>query len=64
MKSARKDRYGATIGIVSGIVDELVVEGERRPLVEAIGVIGFEDLLSPVIELAVASEETTEFEVR
>src|SRR5216683_5633077 len=58
VKSARKDRYGATVGIVSGIVDELVVEGKRCPFVEAVSVIRFEDFFSPIVELAVADQNT------
>ena len=50
MKPAPKDRYGSAVGIVSGIVDELVVEGKRRPCVEAVGVVRFEDFFSPVVE--------------
>jgi hypothetical protein len=38
------------IGIVSGIGDELIVEGKRCPFVEAVGVIGFEDLLRTIVE--------------
>src|SRR5215207_4952465 len=56
MKSARKNRNRAAIGVVAGIVDELIVEGQRRPFIEAVSVVGFDDLLSAVVELAVANQ--------
>src|SRR5207245_1948192 len=58
VKSARKDRNGPAVGIVSGIVDELIVEGERRPFVEAVGVVRFEDLFPPIVELPIADQNT------
>ena len=56
VKPAGKNRDWTTIGVVSGIGDELIVESQRRPFVEAIGVVGFDDFLSPIVELAVADQ--------
>ena len=58
MKSPRKYRNGPAVGIVSGIADELVVEGKRRPFVEAVGVVRFEDLFPLVVKLSVANQDT------
>ena len=46
----------ATIGIVSGVGDELVVGRQRDLLGERVGVIGFEDALLAVIELPIADQ--------
>ena len=54
MQSSRKDRNRPPIGIVSRIGDELIIDGERRPFVEAVSIIDFEDLLRAIIELAIA----------
>src|SRR6516162_69064 len=56
MQPSRKDRNRTPIRIVSGIVDELIVEGERRPFVEAVGIVGFEDPLGAIVELAIADQ--------
>src|ERR1700758_5038818 len=56
VQAPRKDRNRSPVGIVSGIVDELIVEGQRRPLVEAVGVVGFEDLLGGIVELAIPDQ--------
>src|ERR1700726_804581 len=56
VQTSRKDRNRSPVGIVSGIVDELIVEGERRPFVEAVGIIGLEDLLGAIVELAIADQ--------
>src|SRR5215210_5553878 len=58
MKAARKHRNRPAVGIVSGIGDELVVEGKRHRFVEAVRIVGLEDFFSPVIELSVANENT------
>jgi hypothetical protein len=42
---------------VSGIGDELIVERERRPLVGAIGIEGFENRLLAVLERTVADQQ-------
>src|SRR5712672_664774 len=57
VKTPRKDRYGPAVGVVCRIGNELIVKGERRPFVEAVGVIGFDDFLSPVVELPVANQD-------
>lgn len=62
MKSCGIDRDRAAIGVIAGVDNELVVERQGGPLVEAIGVIGFQYLLLAVIKLAVADQnaETTQ----
>ena len=44
------------VRVVGGVDDELVIEGESRPGVEAIGVISLQYFLRPVIERAVADQ--------
>jgi len=51
------ERHRSTVGVVSGVRDELVVEGQHRPFVEATGVIGFDYLLRAVVERAIACSE-------
>jgi len=34
----------------------LIVEGERCPFVGSVGIIGFEDLLRTIVELAIADQ--------
>jgi len=62
MKSCGIDRDRAAIGVIAGVDNELVVERQGGPLVEAIRVIGFQYLLLAVIKLAVADQnaETTQ----
>ena len=56
MQSSGKDRNRSPVGIVSGVVDELIVERERYPFVEAVGIIDFEDLLGAIVELSIADQ--------
>src|ERR1700730_17058051 len=56
VQSSGKDPNRSPVGIVSGIVDELIVEGERCPFVEAVGVIGFEEFLGAIVELTIADQ--------
>src|SRR5215210_3562571 len=58
VKPTGENRNWPAIGIVSGVIDELIVEGQCRPFAEAIRIIGLNDLLSPIIELAVANQNT------
>ena len=50
----RRDR--SAVGVVGGVGDELIVGGQRELLVERVGIVGFEDSLAPVVELAVADQ--------
>src|SRR5580658_2304457 len=52
------DGNRAAVGVEAGVVHELVIEGEEDVFGHAEGVVGFEDLLGGVIELAVAEDET------
>src|ERR1700688_630626 len=56
VQTSRKDGNRSAVGIVAGIVDELIVKAERGPLVEAVGIIGFENLLGAIVELAIADQ--------
>ena len=46
----------AAVGVVGGIGDELVVRRQRDLLGERVGVVGLEDALLGVLELAVADQ--------
>src|SRR6476619_6394682 len=56
VQPAREDVDRSAVGIVGGIGDELIVGGQRQLLVERVCVIGFEDSLAPVVELAVSDQ--------
>src|SRR5271170_4872499 len=51
-------RHRSAGRIVSRIDDELIVETERRPFPECIGVKGFEYSFRAVVELAVADQDS------
>ena len=57
MEAASENRNQSPVGIVCGIDNQLIIEGERYPFVEAVGIIGFEDLLRSIVELAIADQD-------
>src|SRR3954447_2376419 len=56
MQACGENRDRSAIRVVRDVGDELIVEGQRRPLVGVIRVEGLEDLLRAVIDLAVADQ--------
>jgi hypothetical protein len=50
--------YRTTVGVVSGIVDELIVEGQRRAFSNVVGVIAFDDFLRLIVQCSIADEKT------
>lgn len=58
VQAPREDRDRATIGIVGGIDNELVVGGQSESLAERQGVIGFKHPLAPVVERTIADKHT------
>ena len=56
MQTAGKDRNRTAVGVVGGVGDELVIAGQGELPVEGVRIIGFEDALPPVVELAVADQ--------
>src|SRR5260370_41971451 len=58
MQAARENRDRATVGIVGGVGDQLIIGRQREVPVDRIGVIRLEDAFVAVIKLAVADQET------
>src|SRR3954468_22780778 len=56
MQARGEIRYGSAIRVVRDIGDELIVERQRRPLVDVVRVEGLEDLFRAIIDLAVADQ--------
>src|ERR1700693_4146201 len=56
VKPAGKNMDRSPVGVIRGVGDELVIECDARPRVEAVGVISLDDLLRPIIERAVADQ--------
>src|ERR1700730_354225 len=57
VKSAGKDRNRPPIGVIGGVVDELVIECQRQHLVDGIGVIGLNNLFGAIIKSAVTNQD-------
>ncbi len=57
MESGRIDRDRPTVGVIAGVGDQLIVERQRRPFVEADGVIGFHHFLRAIVELSVPDQD-------
>src|SRR5581483_11619398 len=57
VQAAREDRDRATIGVVGGIDDVLIVEGQGAPARELQRVVGLENPLRAVVQPAVADQE-------
>src|SRR5439155_13725806 len=53
VEAAGEDVDRATVGIIGGVGDQLVVRRERELLVERVGVIGLQNALLAIVELAV-----------
>ena len=43
-------------GVIGGIVDKLIIEGETRPCVKAVGVVSLENLLRLITKCAIADQ--------
>src|SRR5262245_58708342 len=56
MKPAGEDGDRAAVGVVARIEKQLIVEGERRPLVDAPGVVRLHDILPAIVEAPVANQ--------
>src|SRR5207247_596296 len=52
-----ENRNRAAVGVVRGVDEELIIEGERRRFVDLVGIIGLQNFFFAVIELAVANEQ-------
>ena len=50
------DRNRPAVGVVGGICDELIIERQEGPFVEADRIVGFQYFFFPVVELAIAYE--------
>ena len=58
MRARREGIRRTAVGVVAGIGDELIVEGELGPVIQCDAVIGFENLLSAVVrQLTVAKQD-------
>src|SRR5579871_369544 len=57
VQPAREDRDRPAIGVVGGVVDELIIGGEGHALADRIGVIGFENLLRTIVQLAITDQQ-------
>src|SRR5258708_37157026 len=57
MQRARENRDRATIGVIGGVGDQLIVRGEREVLVDRKGVIRLEETFVAIIERAVADQQ-------
>src|ERR1700704_5680905 len=56
MQARGEHRYRSAISVVGEIGDELIVERQRRPLVDVVRIEGLEDLFRTIIDLAVADQ--------
>ena len=52
-----ENRNRAAVGVVRGVDEELIIEGQRRRFVDLVGIIGLQNFFFAVIELAVANEQ-------
>src|ERR1700680_3082800 len=57
MRARREYRGRSTVGVVGGIGDELIVERQRAPFVEVIGIECLEDFLFAVVQLAITDQQ-------
>src|ERR1700722_14570783 len=58
MCACREYRHWSPVGVVSGIGDELIIERQRAPFVEVIGIVCLEDFLWAVVQLAITDQQT------
>src|SRR5262249_45985463 len=56
MHTAGENRDRPAIGIVGRVEDELIIGRQREPFVDAVGIVGLQDLLLAVVELAIANQ--------
>src|SRR3974390_2136116 len=54
-QGVHRDR--TAVGIVRGVTNELVIDGQHRPSVEAVGIVGLQYLLRPVVELPITNQD-------
>src|SRR6187397_3135434 len=57
MQARGEHRYRSAIRVVGDIGDELVVERQRRPLVDVVRIEGLDDFLGTIVDLAVADQD-------
>src|ERR1700722_18778013 len=57
MCACREYRHWSPVGVVSGIGDELIIERQRAPFVEVIGIVCLEDFLFAVVQLAITDQQ-------
>ncbi len=53
MCACREYRHWSPVGVVSGIGDELIIERQRAPFVDVIGIISLKNFLFAVVQLAI-----------
>jgi hypothetical protein len=60
MQAYREYRHGATVGVVSGVFDPLVVETQVGPRTHGDVIVGFDDLFSPRMRQPAIADENAE----
>ena len=58
MSACREYRHWSPVGVVSGIGDELIIERQRAPFVDVIGIISLKNFLCAVVQLAITDQQT------
>src|SRR4029453_9390242 len=58
VQTSRENMDRATVGVVGGVGDELIIRRHRDRLGERVGIIVFQNALAPVVERAVADQGT------
>src|SRR3954467_6673839 len=56
VQSPREDRDRTAVGVVGGVVDELVVGGEGQVFIDGVGIVGLDDGLAAIVQRAVADQ--------
>ena len=58
MEAQARHEYRSAVAVISGIVDVLQIEGAEYPTPDVQIVIGFDDVLSFVVQATVAQQKT------
>ena len=57
MSACREYRHWSPVGVVSGIGDELIIERQRAPFVDVIGIISLKNFFFAVVQLAITDQQ-------
>src|SRR4030081_1035423 len=57
MCACREYRHWSPVGVVSGIGDELIIERQRAPFVDVIGIISLNNFLFAVVQMAISNQQ-------